>query len=262
MSDPPKSHLTTVTVVIAILILVAVGFAISQVGKKSDDDETAAEKARVRISKSVANRDEPARERGGYRKSEGKTEEEKKGWGEILLLDRKEMMIQVSIKAREDLKAIREKHKTKYDDPAVRQAFSKELMAVKDPQERQKILQKRTAEMRKARAAADASKGFQERATEKRLIVLMQVQNLYRMGEYVAKSPDMKQEALAFDDRLAEWVQGSEEMDDPAFHKTFTQLRNDLNVLRQRNAKYEVHTPYNPSPRPQPNSGATPQTKP
>jgi hypothetical protein len=248
MSHPSHPLLSPVPVVITILILVAVGIGISRVGRESEGAEKAKENGGNRIAKSIPRRSEPSREAGGYRKSEGKTEEEKKGWGDIFLLNQNEMMVQVSVRAREELKTLRANFQTKYDNPEERQTFSRELSGISDPVERQRLLQERTQVMRKARAEADAAKGFEARAFEKRLIVLMQVQNLHRMGEHIAKSPALKEKSLAFNNNLAEWVKTHEGMDDTAFHSSFSNLRNDLNSLRQRNSKQGAKpAPISPS---------------
>ncbi|MDE0596361.1 MAG: hypothetical protein OSB65_14055 [Roseibacillus sp.] len=248
MPHPSHPLLSPVPVVITILILVAVGFGISRVGRESEGAEKAKENGGNRIAKSIPRRSEPSHEAGGYRKSEGKTEEEKKGWRDIFLLNQNEMMVQVSVRAREELKTLRANFHTKYDSPEERQAFGRELSGISDPAERQRLLQERTQVMRKARAEADAAKGFEARAFEKRLIVLMQVQNLYRMGEHIAKSPPLKVKSLAFNNRLAEWVKTNEGMDDAAFHSSFSNLRNDLNSLRQRNSIQGAKPSRKPAP--------------
>ena len=89
--------------------------------------------------------------------------------------------------------------------------------------------------MRIARDKADAQKGFPGRAREKRLIALMQVQNLWRMNSFVARNENLKTEADQFDARLAEWVASEEGMSDEDFHESFNALRHTLNELRVRN---------------------------
>ena len=89
--------------------------------------------------------------------------------------------------------------------------------------------------MRIARDRADAEKGFPGRAQEKRLIALMQVQSLWRMNSYLSQNPSLQAEASQLDDKLAEWVENAESMNDEDFHKSFNDLRRNLNDLRIRN---------------------------
>ena len=71
MPHPSHPLLSPVPVVITILILVAVGFGISRVGRESEGAEKAKENGGNRIAKSIPRRSEPSHEAGGYRKSEG-----------------------------------------------------------------------------------------------------------------------------------------------------------------------------------------------
>ena len=70
------------------------------------------------------------------------------------------------------------------------------------------------------------------------------------MVEFVAKSPAMRNDAAAYDERLAAWVEeaGSGRMEEVEFHTSFRQLRNELNELRRRNAQHSVATPNHPRP--------------
>ncbi len=144
-------------------------------------------------------------------------------------------MVKVSVDARNELKDLRAKSKTKFDDPEERRAFGERLSQVRDPGERRTLLQERTAAMQEARAQADALKSSADIKREKRLIVLMQVQNLWRMGAMVSKNPELKSEAEQFNAELVNWVTESESMDDKRFHDEFSALRGDLADLRKRN---------------------------
>lgn len=148
---------------------------------------------------------------------------------------RKELMIRTSVQARSELKALREKYQTEFDSPEARKAFSDKLRAVTDAGERKRLLEEHDLARRIARDRMDAEKGFPGRAREKRLIALMQVQNLWRMNSFVARNENLKTEADQFDDRLAEWVASEEELSDEEFHESFNALRHTLNELRVRN---------------------------
>ena len=117
-----------------------------------------------------------------------------------------------------------------------------------DPKERERLLRERTTAQRIARNKAEDQKGLPERAREKRLIALMQVQNLWRMNSFVARNASLSGEAGEFDDRLAKWVVSSEDMSDEEFHTTFNELRNALNDLRVRN-QGNTSRPKSPVPR-------------
>ena len=171
------------------------------------------------------------------RKSRGRDELLEKEPGKTVApkSERKDLMISISVRARNELKGLRERYQTEFDSPEARKEFSDTLRSVTDPQERERILQERTTAMRIARDKADAEKGFPGRAREKRLIALMQVQNLWRMNSFVARNENLKTEADQFDDRLAEWVASEEELSDEEFHESFNALRHTLNELRVRN---------------------------
>lgn len=171
---------------------------------------------------------------------------------------REQLFLQTSIDAREELKLLRDKYATPFDDPEERRAFGVRLAQITDPQERQRVLQERTEEMRQARAKADSTKTQEDRDREKELIALMQVQNLWRMADFVAKNRDLQTEVDRFQDELADWVQSSETSDAETFHNTFNSLRHNLNELRKRNAQagaaHPQATPANlPSRRPERN---------
>jgi len=181
---------------------------------------------------------------GGPRKSKGKTEEEMKGDGtgpapNIVAekSKRKELMIRTSVQARSELKALREKYQTEFDSPEARKAFSDKLRAVTDAEERKRLLEENDHARRIARDRMDAEKGFPGRAREKRLIALMQVQNLWRMNSFVAQNDSLKTEAEQFDDGLAEWVANSDGMSEEEFHESFNTLRQTLNTLRIRSGR-------------------------
>ncbi len=174
---------------------------------------------------------------GVTRKSQGRDEvlQQEPGITVVEKSKRKELMIAISVRARNELKGLRERYQTEFDSPEARKEFSDTLRNVTDPQERERLVRERTTAMRIARDKADAEKGFPGRAREKRLIALMQVQNLWRMNSFVARNETLKTEADQFDDRLAEWVANEEEMSDEDFHESFNTLRHTLNDLRVRN---------------------------
>jgi len=174
---------------------------------------------------------------GATRKSPGRDEvlQQEPGVTVVAKSERKDLMIAISVRARNELKGLRERYQTEFDSPEARKEFSDTLRNVTDPQERERLLQERTTAMRIARDKADAQKGFPGRAREKRLIALMQVQNLWRMNSFVARNENLKTEADQFDARLAEWVASEEGMSDEDFHESFNALRHTLNELRVRN---------------------------
>ena len=173
---------------------------------------------------------------GGPRKSQGK---EIQGDGNIVAVPgkskRQEFMTALSVRARNELKGLRMQYQTEFDSAESRKEFSDTLRNVTDPEERKRLLLERTTAMRIARNKMDAQKGFPGRAREKRLIALMQVQNLWRMTAFVARNDSLTGEAGKFDDRLAEWAATSEDMSDEEFHASFNELRHALNDLRGRN---------------------------
>ena len=178
----------------------------------------------------------------GPRKSKGKTTEEMKGNGRnaspVVVAEksrRKELMIRTSVEARNELKGLREKYSTEFDTPEARKEFSERIRAVTDAEERKRLLAEHDEARRAARTRKEAEHGFPGRAREKRLIALMQVQNLWRMNSFVAQNEALKEDAEQFDDSLAEWVAHSEGMSEEEFHRSFNTLRTTLNALRVRN---------------------------
>jgi len=147
---------------------------------------------------------------------------------------RKEAMIAVSIRARKDLKLLREGSRNELESAESREEFAEKIRDISDPGERKRLLEERAESIRIARNKADAKKGFPGRAREKRLIALMQVQSLWRMNSYLAQNSSLKNESAQFDDQLAEWVETSEGMSDEEFHQSFNDLQRSLNELRIR----------------------------
>ena len=189
---------------------------------------------------------------GGPRKSKSKPGEEIQENGEFGSVPEKSkrqgLMTTISVQARNELKGLRELYRTEFDSAESRKKFSDTLRNTTDPKERERLLRERTTAQRIARNKAEAQKGLPERAREKRLIALMQVQNLWRMNSFVAQNESLSGEAGEFDDRLAEWVVNSEKMSDEEFHTTFNKLRNALNDLRVRN-QGNTSRPKSPVPR-------------
>ena len=144
-------------------------------------------------------------------------------------------MVAVSIRARRDLKTLRARSRNELDSPEAREELAETLRNIADPAERKRLLEERAESMRIARDRADAEKGFPGRAQEKRLIALMQVQSLWRMNSHLSQNPSLQAEASQLDDKLAEWVENAESMNDEDFHKSFNDLRRNLNDLRIRN---------------------------
>jgi len=157
---------------------------------------------------------------------------------------RKEAMVAVSVQARRDLKLLRESSRDGSETPEAREAFAAESISnISDPGERKRLLEERSESMRIARDRADAEKGFPGRAREKRLIALMQVQNLWRMNAHLSKNRSLKTESAKFDGELMEWVENSEGMSDQDFHQSFNNLRRILNELRIRDQAASTSQP-------------------
>ena len=157
---------------------------------------------------------------------------------------RKEAMVAVSVQARRDLKLLRESSRDGSETPEAREAFAAESISnISDPGERKRLLEERSESMRIARDRADAEKGFPGRAREKRLIALMQVQNLWRMNAHLSKNRSLKTESAKFDGELMEWVENSEGMSDQDFHQSFNNLRRILNELRIRDQATSTSQP-------------------
>lgn len=247
MSEKSSSRLNPVLlIVVGALVLAAVAVGVMAVAKPPADDEAAEAAPSERDRKSIRSTSGEASYTAPpkhTRKSEGGREGTRPSQTAVaaaagLSGNAQEMFTRVSISAREELKQLREKHSTEYDDPEERRVFGVKLSQITDPTERQRVLRERTEAMRAARARADAAKDIDEREREKQLIALMQVQNLARMSEFVSKNPSMTQQANDFEAGLAEWVRESETMDSETFHATFNQLRDSLNELRRRNAQF------------------------
>jgi len=245
----PSKFLRNPLVLIAfgIVFLVVVSIAITR--SMAPDEKESLKSGGTRAIRPAKSSVPPSRSPGGSspgssHKSQGR---EIQGDGQIVAIPekskRQEFMTTISIRARNELKGLREQYKTEFDSPESRKEFSDTLRNVTDPEERERLLQERTTAMRIARNKMDAQKGFPERAREKRLIALMQVQNLWRMNTFVAQNASLTGEAGKFDDRLAEWAANSEDMSDEKFHASFNELRHALNALRSRNQS---------GPRPQP----------
>ena len=156
---------------------------------------------------------------------------------------RKEAMIALSIRARRDLKLLREGLRNELESVEAREEFARKIRDVSDPAERKRLLEERADSMRIARNKADASKGFPGRAREKRLIALMQVQSLWRMNSHLSQNRSLKTESAQFDDQLAEWVEKSEGMSDEEFHQSFNDLQRSLNELRIRDQAMSTRKP-------------------
>ena len=156
---------------------------------------------------------------------------------------RKEAMVAVSIRARRDLKLLREGSRNELESAEAREEFAETIRNISDPGERKRLLEERAESMRIARNKADAEKGFPGRAREKRLIALMQVQSLWRMNSYLAQNRSLKTESAQFDDQLADWVEKSEGMSDEEFHRSFNDLQRSLNELRIRDQAASTRQP-------------------
>lgn len=158
-------------------------------------------------------------------------------------LSRKEAMVAVSVQARRDLKLLRESSRNVFESPEAREAFAATIRNISDPEERKRLLEERAESMRIARDRADAEKGFPGRASEKRLIALMQVQSLWRMNSHLSKNRSLKTESAQFDSQLVEWVENSEGMSAQDFHQSFNNLRRSLNALRMRDQATSTRQP-------------------
>ncbi|MBT45286.1 MAG: hypothetical protein CL922_07720 [Deltaproteobacteria bacterium] len=240
MSKPSKLLLNPFVLTASGIVLLGV-VSIAIIRSMAPDEKEgveSGEKSAIRPAKSSVH---PSRSSGdssssGPRKSQGK---EIQGDGKIVAVPekskRQEFMTTISVRARNELKGLREQYKTEFDSAESRKEFSDTLRNVTDPEERERLLRERTTAMRIARNKMDAQKGFPGRAREKRLIALMQVQNLWRMNAFVVRNASLTGEAEKFDDRLAEWAANSEDMSDEEFHASFNDLRHALNDLRGRN---------------------------
>ncbi len=232
--SPQFLKLALAAVSLAVLGIAVYLFTGSDAPENGEDGaKTPSKPAKSRVHSPRPSADTP----GVTRKSQGRDEvlQQEPGITVVEKSKRKELMIAISVRARNELKGLRERYQTEFDSPEARKEFSDTLRNVTDPQERERLVRERTTAMRIARDKADAEKGFPGRAREKRLIALMQVQNLWRMNSFVARNETLKTEAGQFDDRLAEWVANEEEMSDEDFHESFNTLRHTLNDLRVRN---------------------------
>ena len=245
MSNPSKFLLNPLVLAASgIILLGAVAVFITSSITSEDSDSGTIPAKRIAKSSGRPSGATDLANSGEIRKSRGKTDEEKKGNGKgpqpVVIADkskRKELMIRVSVEARNELKALREKYRTEFDTPESRKEFSDQLRSVTDADERKRLLTQHEEARRIARNKMDAEKGFPGRAREKRLIALMQAQNLWRMNSIVAQNNALKAEAEQFDDQLAEWVANSEDMSEEEFQKTYNTLRNTLTALRARNGR-------------------------
>ena len=241
MSNPSKLLRNPLVLIASGIVLLGLVVSIAITRSMGPDEKERVESGEKRVIQPSKSSVPPSRSsegssRGGPRKSQGK---EIQGDGHIVAVPeksrRQEFMTAISVRARNELKGLREQYKTEFDSAESRKEFSDTLRNITDPEERQRLLLERTTALRVARNKMDAQKGFPGRAREKRLIDLMQVQNLWRMNTFVARNASLTGEAGKFDDRLAEWAVNSEDMSDEEFHTTFNELRHDLNVLRGRN---------------------------
>lgn len=270
MSEPSNPLLKPIPIAaVGLLILVAAVVGLVRSGESPDESgDEANGKRGIRISKSDRSGTGSSREENdsGPRKSDGKSDEEMKGTGKppatIAKAQRRAKMLEVSIRARNELKQIRTKYATQYDSVEARRAFSAKMKNVTDPEERRRLLDEHSATVRAARIRQEAEKGFPERAREKRLGALQVVQNLHRMIEHVGKNPGLAGDASAMDDRLAEFVANKEKMGETEFHASFAALQADLQALRDRNDKHSrlSATPSAQGARPAPISNPVPKT--
>ena len=74
-------------------------------------------------------------------------------------LSRKEAMIAVSVRARTDLKKLRETLRDEFESPEAREEFAETIRNIQDPAERKKLMEERATSMRIARDRADTDQG-------------------------------------------------------------------------------------------------------
>ena len=256
MSQPLKllhNPLFLSALALVVLGAIAIGITKSILSGNNEDIESG-KKNTIHTAKSSghSSRSTGSNAPGGPRKSTSKAGEEIRESGESGAIPEKSrreaLMTTISVQARNELKGLREQYRTEFDSAESRKKFSDSLRNTTDPKERERLLRERTTAHRMARNKLEAQKGFPGRAREKRLIALMQVQNLWRMNSFVARNESLSGEAGEFDDRLAEWAVTSEGMSDEEFHTTFNELRNALNNLRTRN-QGSTSRPQAPVPR-------------
>ncbi len=253
MSQPSKILLNPLTLsglAIVLLGVLAIGISkfVSSDGKENAENE---EKGATQIAKSSGHSSRPSGSNTprGPRKSSGGDGREIQGPRAVPdKSKRQEFMTRISVQARNELKGLREAYRTEFDSAESRKEFSDTLRSVTDQEKRERLIQERTTAQRIARNKMEAQKGFPQRSREKRLIALMQVQNLWRMNSFVARNSSLSGEAGEFDDRLAEWAVNAEDMDDEEFHTTFNELRNTLNGLRTR-SQGRTSRPRSPVPK-------------
>ena len=221
-----------VLAVVAILILLGGAIIFTRSDSTGTDEDSATAKL---SSKSNPRRAPgPSSERSDG-KSDGKTDEER--FRHLSPEEFQKVVANISANAREELTMLREKYATEYEDQQVREQFAAQLVSITDPTERQKVLRERSELMKKARQRAEASKTPQDRRREKELQVLIQVDNLNRMSQYVAQNPSLTEEARDFDTKLVQWVRDHEGMNPAAFHQSFNKLRAEVTALRVRHSE-------------------------
>ena len=229
-SSPTLNPFTLAAIGIVVLAIAAIAITQSIVSDGDSDQDVADKKTSSQPAKSARRTSDPKRE--GYvnstKKSDGKTEEEKDGGIEFGVVPPKEKRAQymaaVATRARTELTEIRAEARKKFE-------------SITD-EEKLRLLQ--------AENRAEAEKAFPGRAREKRLLSLLRVQNIWQMNHHLSKKPNFAREAAAFDDRLAEWVVDSENMNDTDFHTSYKALVQDLTALRKRSVAASPGNPTTP----------------
>ena len=133
---------------------------------------------------------------------------------------------EVSARARRELQTMREQFQTAYDDPAEQKVFTEKLANIPDPGERQRLRSKRTEAMRLARAEVEARRAPESRILERKLIALVQLQDLWRLSE-----SSQTGEASILRERLLQLADGHAAMENGHFHRAFEKLRSDIQGL-------------------------------
>jgi len=250
-SSPKPGSRVLPFAIAAILLLVATGFVVSLLSKPASGDEELGERGKgKRTSKSTprytGSSSSDSRHEG---KSEGKSEEERiAGKPAPPRESPKQMVVRVSAEAQDELKRLRERSKTVFEDPEERRAFAERLAKITDAEERKKVLRTRTEKMQAARRAAEERKQSVDIERENRLVILIQTQNHWRMAEQVAKSnAKLRGEAFAFNRRLAKWLENSGGLDNETFHAQFSALRAELGTLRKKGGIVRRPSPPPPS---------------
>ena len=148
-------------------------------------------------------------------------------------------MIFNASRAREELIAMRKQFQTAHEERAAQEAFNKKLATIPDPEERERMLKKRSKAMRVARADPATRRTPASRSLERKLNALVQIQELWLQIDPARTNESHQQTASTLRERLLQLTDGHAAMKDEDFLQSFEKLRTEVRELDRSGALRE-----------------------